>query len=234
MTSLSTNVRISSMENNQKATSACGDTRKGFVFYFFQREAMKKCDKVKPKLRKQNEAFPPVHKNPASRENFALSTNYVKSFLKWRIGIVQSECDVSTITSVPRSELAPNDPLLHRHMTMFRCCASLSTVMFLFHSYRGAKSPDCNKAKEHQMQWNLLYVSKTPLAWPELLFFLHSGDLCKYYLLFRRKCSYTYQLYTYIYLLFTARLMGLTSLTAEEEEEKKKPKRKCTKKMFSL
>lgn len=46
-------------------------------------------------------------------------------------------------------------PLSHRHMKMLRCCASLSTVMFPFRSYTGAKSHDSTKAKEYQMQWNL-------------------------------------------------------------------------------
>lgn len=212
------------MENNQKATSVCGDNREGFVFVFSITGDEKICQSQTKALQAEW-SIPPVHKNTAFRENFALSAHHVKISLNEGLGL----SDVSTITSVPPSELAPNDPL-HRHVIMFRCRASPSTVMFLFHSYRAAKSHDCNKAKEHQMQWNLLYVSKTPLAWPELLF-LHSGNLCKYYLLFRRKCSYNYQLYTYIYLLFTARLMG-TYFTYCGGRKKKKPKTKCTKKCF--
>lgn len=142
-----------------------------FRFCFFNNRRWKNVSKSNQSFASRMKHSTGTQKHSFFRENFALRTHYVKNFLEWRIGIVRSECDVSTITSVPPPELAPNDPL-HRHMIMFRCCASLSTVMFLSHSYRGAKSHDCNKAKEHQMQWNLLYVSKTPLAWPELLFFL--------------------------------------------------------------
>ena len=53
MASLSTNVRISSMENNQKKKYVRADTRT-----VLDLQAEKNGVKVKPKLRKQNEAFP--------------------------------------------------------------------------------------------------------------------------------------------------------------------------------
>lgn len=65
-------------------------------------------------------------------------------------------------------------------------------------------------------------------------FFLHSGNLCKYYLLFRRKCSYTYQLYTYIYLLFTARLMGTYFTYCGGRRKKKSLKQNVQKNVFPV
>lgn len=87
MASLSTNVRISSMENNQKATSVCGDTRKGFVLGFFGLQALKKMRQRETKASPTEWSIPPLHTKIAFRENFALSTHCVKNFLKWRIGI---------------------------------------------------------------------------------------------------------------------------------------------------
>lgn len=130
--------------------------------------------KVKPKLRKQDEASPPpLHTKIAFWENFALSTHYMKNFLMkdWDWTIRMWCLNKTSITS---SEL--ND---HLHTDTWQCWDVVPPCLqwcFFFRSYRGAKSHDCNKAKEYQMQWNFLYVSKTPLVWPELLF-LHSGNL---------------------------------------------------------
>lgn len=87
------NVRISSMENNQKAMSVCRHTRrKGFdfvlvfawffVLFFLTGCEKKKCLKMKPKLHKHTEAFPNhTHKPKFLGElcfKYALEFFYVK------------------------------------------------------------------------------------------------------------------------------------------------------------
>lgn len=54
--------------------------------------------------------------------------------------------------------------------------------------------------------------------------------VCKYYSLFERKCSYTYQLYTYIFTFYCTFNENLLHLL--QRKKKKNCKTKCTKKCF--
>lgn len=74
--------------------------------------------------------------------------------------------------------------------------SDVTFLFFFFRSCRGAKSHDCNKAKEYQMQWNFFCMLAEPLWFgPELLFFFFFSALrghlivCKYYSLFEKESA---------------------------------------------
>lgn len=164
MASLSTNVRISSMENNQKKTTS---DRAGTRNFGLQAEEKKWCQS-ETKALQAGWSIPLIthtRTHTAFWKKSALSRHFLMTEWVW---MIRMWCLNKTLITL---HLMITYTHTHTHKTMLRCCASLSSVIFLFCSYRGTNSHDCNKAKEYQMQWKFLYVSKTPLVSTGAAFF---------------------------------------------------------------